>query len=165
MKVRLAGNIQSDSIVDGDGIRTVVWFQGCPHHCRECHNPETWNPNGGMEIELEEVKEQLKNLKYQTGITLSGGDPFFQPIEALEIAKYAHSIGLNVWCYTGYTYEEIMANDDDKKKLLENVDVLVDGRFEIDKKSLACKFRGSTNQRIIDVKKCLKAGEIIKLYE
>ncbi len=165
MKVRLAGNIQSDSIVDGDGIRTVVWFQGCPHHCRECHNPETWNPNGGMEIELEEVKEQLKNLKYQTGITLSGGDPFFQPIEALEIAKYAHSIGLNVWCYTGYTYEEIMANDDDKKKLLENVDVLVDGRFEIDKKSLACKFRGSTNQRIIDVKKSLKAGEIIKLYE
>ena len=165
MKVRLAGNIQSDSIVDGDGIRTVVWFQGCPHHCRECHNPETWNPNGGMEIELEEVKEQLKNLKYQTGITLSGGDPFFQPIEALEIAKYAHSIGLNVWCYTGYTYEEIMANDDDKKKLLENVDVLVDGRFEIDKKSLACKFRGSTNQRIIDVKKGLKAGEIIKLYE
>ena len=165
MKVRLAGNIQSDSIVDGDGIRTVVWFQGCPHHCRECHNPETWNPNGGMEIELEEVKEQLKNLKYQTGITLSGGDPFFQPIEALEIAKYAHSIGLNVWCYTGYTYEEIMANDDDKKKLLENVDVLVDGRFEIDKKSLACKFRGRTNQRIIDVKKSLKAGEIIKLYE
>lgn len=165
MKVRLAGNIQSDSIVDGDGIRTVVWFQGCPHHCRECHNPETWNPNGGMEIELEEVKEQLKNLKYQTGITLSGGDPFFQPIEALEIAKYAHSIDLNVWCYTGYTYEEIMANDDDKKKLLENVDVLVDGRFEIDKKSLACKFRGSTNQRIIDVKKSLKAGEIIKLYE
>ena len=165
MKVRLAGNIQSDSIVDGDGIRTVVWFQGCPHHCRECHNPETWNPNGGMEIELEEVKEQLKNLKYQTGITLSGGDPFFQPIEALEIAKYAHSIGLNVWCYTGYTYEEIMANDDDKKKLLENVDVLVDGRFEIDKKSLACKFRGSTNQRIIDVKKSLEAGEIIKLYE
>ena len=165
MKVRLAGNIQRDSIVDGDGIRTVVWFQGCPHHCRECHNPETWNPNGGMEIELEEVKEQLKNLKYQTGITLSGGDPFFQPIEALEIAKYAHSIGLNVWCYTGYTYEEIMANDDDKKKLLENVDVLVDGRFEIDKKSLACKFRGSTNQRIIDVKKSLKAGEIIKLYE
>ena len=165
MKVRLAGNIQRDSIVDGDGIRTVVWFQGCPHHCRECHNPETWNPNGGMEIELEEVKEQLKNLKYQTGITLSGGDPFFQPIEALEIAKYAHSIGLNVWCYTGYTYEEIMANDDDKKKLLENVDVLVDGRFEIDKKSLACKFRGSTNQRIIDVKKSLEAGEIIKLYE
>lgn len=165
MKVRLAGNIQSDSIVDGNGIRTVVWFQGCPHHCRECHNPETWNPNGGMEIELEEVKEQLKNLKYQTGITLSGGDPFFQPIEALEIAKYAHSIGLNVWCYTGYTYEEIMANDDDKKKLLENVDVLVDGRFEIDKKSLACKFRGSTNQRIIDVKKSLEAGEIIKLYE
>ena len=165
MKVRLAGNIQRDSIVDGDGIRTVVWFQGCPHHCRECHNPETWNPNGGMEIELEEVKEQLKNLKYQTGITLSGGDPFFQPIEALEFAKYAHSIGLNVWCYTGYTYEEIMANDDDKKKLLENVDVLVDGRFEIDKKSLACKFRGSTNQRSIDVKKSLKAGEIIKLYE
>ena len=104
MKVRLAGNIQSDSIVDGSGIRTVVWFQGCKHHCKECHNPETWNPNGGFEVDLEDIKEQIKNLKYQTGITLSGGDPFFQPEAALEIAKFAHSIGLNVCGYTGFTY-------------------------------------------------------------
>ena len=134
MKVRLAGNIQSDSIVDGSGIRTVVWFQGCKHHCKECHNPETWNPNGGFEVDLEDIKEQIKNLKYQTGITLSGGDPFFQPEAALEIAKFAHSSGLNVWGYTGFTYEELIQNDDAKNELLRELDVLVDGRFEIDKK-------------------------------
>lgn len=165
MKVRLAGNIQSDSIVDGSGIRTVIWFQGCSHHCKECHNPETWNFNGGFEMDLEDVKEHLKNLKYQTGITLSGGDPFFQPESALEIAKFAHSIGLNVWGYTGFTYEKIIADNDAKKKLLEELDVLVDGPFEIAKKSLACKFRGSTNQRLIDVKKSLNEGRVVELYE
>ena len=76
MKVKLASNLQSDSIVDGDGIRTVIWFQGCKHHCRECQNPETWSFDGGIEFDVEDIKEQIKNLKYQTGITLSGGDPF-----------------------------------------------------------------------------------------
>ena len=165
MKVRLAGNLQSDSIVDGSGIRTVVWFQGCNHHCKFCHNPETWNLNGGFEVDLDDIKKQIKNLKYQTGITLSGGDPFFQPEAALEIAKFAHSIGLNVWGYTGFTYEEIMARDDAKKELLKELDVLVDGRFEIEKKSLNCKFRGSTNQRLIDVKKSLNFGEVVVLDE
>lgn len=164
MEVRLASNLQSDSIVDGDGIRTVIWFQGCHHHCRECQNPETWNPNGGFAVSIDEIKEQIKALKYQTGLTLSGGDPFFQVDAAVEIAKFAHSIGLNIWCYTGFTYEEIMA-DEKLKSLLENVDVLVDGKFELELKSLACKFRGSTNQRVIDVKKSLETGEIVKLYE
>ena len=165
MKVRLAGNIQSDSIVDGSGIRTVVWFQGCKHHCKECHNPETWNLNGGFEVDLEDIKEQIKNLKYQTGITLSGGDPFFQASAAAEIAKFAHSIGLNVWTYTGFTYDEIINANDEKMELLKNTDVLVDGRFEIDKKSLACKFRGSTNQRVIDVKKSLEEGGVFTIYD
>ena len=165
MKVRLASNLQSDSIVDGDGIRTVIWFQGCKHHCRECQNPETWNFDGGMEVDIEDIKEQLKKLKYQTGITLSGGDPFFQASAAAEIAKFAHSIGLNVWTYTGFTYDEIINANDDKMKLLKNTDVLVDGRFEIDKKSLACKFRGSTNQRVIDVKKSLEEGGVVTIYD
>ena len=165
MKVRLASNLQSDSIVDGDGIRTVIWFQGCKHHCRECQNPETWNFDGGMEVDIEDIKEQLKKLKYQTGITLSGGDPFFQASAAAEIAKFAHSIGLNVWTYTGFTYDEIINANDEKMELLKNTDALVDGRFEIDKKSLACKFRGSTNQRVIDVKKSLEEGGVVTIYD
>ena len=165
MKVRLASNLQSDSIVDGDGIRTVIWFQGCKHHCKECQNRETWNFDGGMEVDIEDIKEQLKKLKYQTGITLSGGDPFFQASAAAEIAKFAHSIGLNVWTYTGFTYDEIINANDEKMELLKNTDVLVDGRFEIDKKSLACKFRGSTNQRVIDVKKSLEEGGVVTIYD
>ena len=165
MKVRLASNLQSDSIVDGDGIRTVIWFQGCKHHCKECQNPETWNFDGGMDVDIEAIKEQLKKLKYQTGITLSGGDPFFQASAATEIAKFAHSIGLNVWTYTGFTYDEIINANDEKMELLKNTDVLVDGRFEIDKKSLACKFRGSTNQRVIDVKKSLEEGGVVTIYD
>ena len=165
MKVRLAVNIQPDSIVDGEGIRTVIWFQGCLHHCKECHNPETWNFDGGIEFDVEEIKAEIKNLKYQNGVTLSGGDPFFQPIAALEIAKYAHSLGLNVWCYTGFTFEELLDDDIAKKEFLKNIDVLIDGRFEIAKKSLACKFRGSTNQRIIDVTKSLENNKVVLYYE
>ena len=165
MKVRLAVNIQPDSIVDGEGIRTVIWFQGCLHHCKECHNPETWNFDGGIEFDVEEIKAEIKNLKYQNGVTLSGGDPFFQPIAALEIAKYAHSLGLNVWCYTGFTFEELLDEDIAKKEFLKNIDVLIDGRFEIVKKSLACKFRGSTNQRIIDVTKSLENNKVVLYYE
>lgn len=165
MKVRLAANIQPDSIVDGEGIRTVIWFQGCLHHCKECHNPETWNFDGGIEFDVEEIKAEIKNLKYQNGVTLSGGDPFFQPIAALEIAKYAHSLGLNIWCYTGFTFEELLDEDIAKKEFLKNIDVLIDGRFEIAKKSLACKFRGSTNQRIIDVTKSLENNKVVLYYE
>ena len=165
MKVRLAANIKPDSIVDGEGIRTVIWFQGCLHHCKECHNPETWNFDGGIEFDVEEIKAEIKNLKYQNGVTLSGGDPFFQPIAALEIAKYAHSLGLNVWCYTGFTFEELLDEDIAKKEFLKNIDVLIDGRFEIAKKSLACKFRGSTNQRIIDVTKSLENNKVVLYYE
>lgn len=165
MKVRLAANIQPDSIVDGEGIRTVIWFQGCLHHCKECHNPETWKFDGGIEFDVEEIKTEIKNLKYQNGVTLSGGDPFFQPIAALEIAKYAHSLGLNVWCYTGFTFEELLEEDIAKKEFLKNIDVLIDGRFEIAKKSLACKFRGSTNQRIIDVTKSLENNKVVLYYE
>ena len=165
MKVRLAANIQPDSIVDGEGIRTVIWFQGCLHHCKECHNPETWNFDGGIEFDVEEIKAEIKNLKYQNGVTLSGGDPFFQPIAALEIAKYAHSLGLNVWCYTGFTFEELLDEDIAKKEFLKNIDVLIDGRFEIAKNSLACKFRGSTNQRIIDVTKSLENNKVVLYYE
>lgn len=164
MKVRLAADLQPDSILDGPGIRTVVWFQGCLHNCPGCHNPETHDLNGGILYDIEEIKTKIDNLKYQNGITLTGGDPFFQPEAAIEIAKYAKSKGLNVWAYTGFLYDTLIKCDDAKKELLENVDVLVDGRFVLKLKSLNCKFRGSTNQRLIDVKKSLEAGSVV-LYE
>lgn len=163
MVVRLAADIQPDSILDGSGIRTVIWFQGCLHNCNGCQNPETHDMNGGMVVDIDEIKMKLKNLKYQSGITLSGGDPFFQPEAALEIAKFAKNIGLNVWAYTGFTYEALLS-DKSRHDLLKYVDVLVDGKFMIDKKSLNCKFRGSTNQRLIDVKKSMEAGGVV-LYD
>ena len=163
MVVRLAADIQPDSILDGSGIRTVIWFQGCLHNCKGCQNPETHDMNGGMVVEIDEIKMKLKNLKYQSGISLSGGDPFFQPEAALEIARFAKSIGLNVWAYTGFTYEALLS-DKSRLDLLKYVDVLVDGKFMIDKKSLNCKFRGSTNQRLIDVKKSMEAGWVV-LYD
>ena len=164
MKVRLAAELQSDSIVDGEGLRTVIWLQGCTHNCPGCHNPETHDLNGGFEVEIEEIYEKLDNLKFQKGITLSGGDPFMQPEAATEIAKYAKKIGLNIWCYTGFTYEAIVKNAK-LKDLLENIDVLIDGPFILSEKSLSCKFRGSKNQRIIDVKKSLEENRVVDYNE
>ena len=114
-------------------------------------------------FDIDEIKMKLKNLKYQSGITLSGGDPFFQPEAALEIAKFAKSIGLNVWAYTGFTYEALLS-DKSRLDLLKYVDVLVDGKFEEDKKDIKLRFRGSSNQRIIDVKKSLKENKAV-LFE
>ena len=166
MKLRLASELQPDSIIDGDGIRTVIWFQGCLHKCPGCHNPETHDLNGGKEFDIETVLEQIDNLKYQNGITLSGGDPFYQAKAAAAIAKHAHEIGLNVWAYTGFIYEELISEyDKDRIELLNNIDVLVDGPFILSLKSLECKFRGSKNQRIIDVPKSLESKEVVLLYE
>lgn len=162
MKIRLAGDLQEDSIVDGEGIRTVIWTQGCSHNCKGCHNPETHSFSGGVEVELEEVKIRLNKIKNQQGITLSGGDPFFQAKACSELAKYAKSLGLDVWAYTGFLYEDLLKNKD-MKELLENIDVLVDGRFILEKKSYDVIFRGSTNQRIIDVRKSLKENKTIIL--
>lgn len=164
MVVRLAADIQPDSILDGSGIRTVIWFQGCLHNCKGCQNPETHDLNGGIIFDVDEIKKKLKKLKYQNGITLSGGDPFFQPEAAFEIAKFAKCIGLNIWAYTGFTYEALLNGDKKRLELLKLVDVLVDGKFIMDKKSLNCKFRGSTNQRLIDVKKSLENGGVV-LYD
>lgn len=159
--VRLAmPEIQSDSIVDGEGIRSVIWFQGCPHHCLECQNPDTWPFDGGYETKIEDLKEKIAELEFQAGVTFSGGDPMAQPEALAELAKCVHENNMNVWVYTGYTFEELMELVKKNKvyqEVLENIDVLVDGRFEINKKSFDVKFRGSTNQRILDVPKSLKS--------
>lgn len=158
MEIRLAADLQSDSIVDGEGIRTVIWTQGCPHNCPGCHNQCTHDFNGGEMIDIEDVKYAISKLRNQDGITFSGGDPMCQPEACLELAKFAKELGLNIWCYTGYTYEQLLVLSKSKKSIidfLKYIDVLVDGKFIIEEKSLDVIFRGSKNQRIIDVQKSL----------
>lgn len=166
MNIRLAiADIQTDSIVDGEGIRSVIWTQGCPHHCVGCHNPETHSYKKGVLVTIDEIKEKIDKLEGQDGITFSGGDPMEQAKECAEIAKYCKDRGLNIWCYTGYKYEELLKkNDLEVLEFLNYIDVLVDGKFRIEEKSYDALFRGSTNQRLIDVKKSLKEKEVI-LYE
>lgn len=159
-KLRLAAKCNIDSIVDGPGLRIVVWTQGCPHHCPFCHNPQTHDFHQGFEEDVQTIKDLIDQTKLQSGITFSGGEPFEQPLPLIEIAKYAKSKKMNVWAYTGYLFEELL-KDENKKKLLECVDVLVDGRFVNDQKHHALRFKGSLNQRIIDVPKTLKENKII----
>lgn len=160
MKIRLAADLQPDSIVDGEGVRTVLWTQGCPHNCKGCHNPQTHDFNGGVEVDVEEVIEALREIKNQDGITLSGGDPVCQSEACYEISKAAHEMGLNVWCYTGFTYE-VMLLSKSKRKLLEQIDVLVDDKFILEEKSYDLYFKGSRNQRIIDVQRSLKEERVV----
>lgn len=167
MLIRLASKLQKDSIVDGEGIRAVIWTQGCPHHCPSCHNPETWDYDGGFSEDIEELKKELNSLDDEVGITFSGGDPFEQPEACFELAKYAHSINLNVWCYTGYTYEQLLKKkekDSSVMNFLREIDVLVDGPFVLKLKSYEIKFRGSKNQRLIKVKESLETGKVV-LYD
>lgn len=168
MKIRLAADLQPDSVVDGAGIRTVIWTQGCEHNCIGCHNPETHDINDGAEFDIEEIFEKIDELVGQDGITFSGGDPMMQPGACYEIAKYAKSKGLDVWCYTGYTYERLIELSKKNKSIadfLNIIDVLIDGPFVLKKRSLSLKFRGSKNQRIIDVAQTLRDGKIVLLDE
>lgn len=164
MKIRLAADLQEDSIVDGNGIRTVIWTQGCSHNCPSCHNPSTHSFDGGELVDVEDVIERIENLSNQDGITFSGGDPMFQAKACSIIAKKIHELGMNVWAYTGFTFEELL--DKGNKEILDflrNIDVLIDGKFELSKKSLDIKFRGSTNQRVIDVPSSLELHRVVEI--
>jgi len=161
--IRVAG-IVKESIVDGPGIRLVVFAQGCKHHCAGCHNPETHSFEGGELMSVEEILEQVKKNPLLDGVTFSGGDPFEQADSFAILGEKVKALGLNVMTYTGYTYEKIIdgiKTNSQWKSLLYTTDILVDGKFDLNKKSLALKFRGSSNQRIIDVKKSLKLNQII----
>lgn len=156
--IRISG-ITPESIVDGEGIRYVIFTQGCPHHCFGCHNPNTHSFTDGKLVSVEEIlADILKNKNYIDGITLSGGEPFCQSDQCSIIAEQAQKMGLSVWCYTGYLFEDLYAKH---HRLLEFVDILVDGPFNMDERSLDLDFRGSTNQRIIDVKASLEKGVAI----
>lgn len=159
--LRIAG-IEKESITDGVGIRYTVFTQGCKHKCLGCHNPETHDINGGYDIAIDEIIEDLKSNPLLDGITLSGGDPFFQAKECTELLvrirkELKH---LNVWAYSGFTFEQLLRNKD-MREMLELVDVLVDGRFVLKRRTLESRFKGSENQRIIDVRKSLENNKVI----
>lgn len=161
--LRIAG-INKESIVDGPGIRLVIYTQGCKHNCVGCHNPETHSFNGGELISIDEILKLIKENPLLDGVTFSGGEPFEQAEELAELSKEVKKQGLNIITYTGYTFEEIMDKIDIKlgwKKLLYITDYLIDGKFDISRKSMELKFRGSLNQRIIDVKETLDTGKIV----
>ncbi len=163
MEIRLAG-LEPESIVDGPGYRFTVFVQGCPHNCPGCHNPQTHDFSGGHLADTDDVIAHLGENLLVRGLTLSGGEPMMQPEPLYLIAKAAKEKGMNVWCYTGFTLEELLReNRADRIRLLSAVDVLVDGPFRSHERSLDLLYRGSKNQRLIDMPATLKGGTI-RLY-
>ena len=159
--MRIYGLVQ-DSIVDGPGFRFVCFVQGCPHGCPGCHNPESHDPRGGREMAVEEVERQMLSNPLTDGLTLSGGEPFLQAADCLALARSAHAHQLNVWGYTGFTWEDLLEQGTpEQKALLRELDVLVDGPFLLEERTLSLPWRGSRNQRLIDVPASLAAGEIV----
>ena len=159
--MRVANTI-SDSIVDGPGLRFTVFTQGCPHRCPGCHNPETHDPQGGREVGVDELAARMEQDPLLRGLTLSGGDPFLQAGECARLARMVREKGLDVWTYTGYTYEELTAaRRPDWDELLSCTDVLVDGPFVQAERSYAALFRGSANQRLIDMEKTRRSGQVV----
>lgn len=164
-KLRIA-DIVNESVVDGKGIRMTIFTQGCPHRCEGCHNPQTHDFNGGHEITVGEIVDKVVRDPLLDGITLSGGEPFMQPAPLAALCGAVHARGLNVWTYTGFTLEELRekaAADPDTAALLDQTDVLVDGRFELSKRDLQLVFRGSSNQRVIDMNKTRASGTVVLL--
>lgn len=161
MELRIAGTI-SESIVDGPGFRYVIFTQGCPHHCPGCQNPQTHPFEGGELKNTDELMQEIMSDPLVSGVTFSGGEPFCQPEALTELAKQAHAKGKNIFCYTGYTYEQLIDRANPAEHaLLEQVDILVDGRYEQEQRDLLLKFRGSRNQRLIDVRKTMEQGSIV----
>ena len=159
--MKIAGLIQ-DSIVDGPGLRFVVFTQGCSLFCAGCQNPDTWDASGGVEMSVDHIVTQMLSNPLTDGLSLSGGEPFEQAADCARLAAIARENGLSVWVFTGKTYEELLEEakyNTDVHKLLTLTDVLVDGRFILKERTLSIKWCSSNNQRIIDVQKSLKSGK------
>lgn len=160
MEIRIAGTVE-DSIVDGPGLRFVVFTQGCPHRCDGCHNPETHDFAGGKVTTTDALFEQCMENPLCSGVTFSGGEPFCQAEALYELGSRFKSAGKHLMCYSGWTFEELLAKaqrEGSVGKLLSIADVLVDGKFDISKRSLSLQYRGSSNQRLINVQESLKTG-------
>lgn len=162
-KIKLAG-IEEESIVDGPGFRFVVFTQGCPHHCPGCQNPQTHDPEGGYWEDTDVLLEKMKKDPLLKGVTLSGGEPFEQAEVLVEFAEKVRENGFDVFAYSGYTFEQLTAGAKNRPawlELLKLCDILVDGRFELEHRSLDLLFRGSPNQRLIDVQRSLAEGKVV----
>ncbi|MCR5176017.1 MAG: anaerobic ribonucleoside-triphosphate reductase activating protein [Anaerovibrio sp.] len=157
--IKLAGTV-NDSIVDGEGYRFTIFTQGCPHNCIGCHNPQTHDFNGGYLADTDELLNEILKNTLLEGVTFSGGEPFCQPKPLTDLAKKLHQNNLTVWCYTGYTMEQLLKGTAEQVELLRELDVLVDGPYEEWKRDISLNFRGSSNQRIIDVQKSLRNDKI-----
>ncbi len=165
--IRLSGIIH-ESLTNGPGMRRVIFAQGCKHNCKNCFNKDTHDFNSGVEFKVDDIIKDIKTNPLLKGVTFSGGDPFEQGEGFSEIAKQVRSERFNVWCYTGYTFEQILKGSETNsqwKELINNIDVLVDGKFIEKLKDENIKFRGSSNQRIIDVPNSLRENKVIEASE
>ena len=160
--LNLAG-IVGDSIVDGPGIRTTVFSQGCPHHCHGCHNPETWAFGCGTDMDEDTILEIVRSNPLCRGVTFSGGEPFAQAEGFCKLAKMLKAAKYEVASYTGYTFEELLKGTEAQRELLKSIDVLIDGPFLMEEKTLEVPFRGSRNQRILDVPKSLAENAPVEI--
>lgn len=162
--------VQYESIVDGEGLRLTLFCSGCYWNCAGCQNPATHSFTYGKTFD-EDLQEDIINYIHNSpiikGITLSGGDPMFNAQELIKfIIKAKNKVkNINIWCYTGFTFENILSYKDEKTELLKLCDILVDGKFEMDKKDVTLAFRGSSNQRIIDIKESLKQNKVVLYLE
>ena len=153
--------IVGDSIVDGPGIRTTFFCQGCPHHCPGCHNPETWDFGCGTPVPVEDLVDIVRSNPLCRGVTFSGGEPFAQSKGFAKLAKLLKEAGYEVASYSGYTFEQLLSGSPAQQELLRHIDILIDGPFIQAEKSLELVFRGSRNQRILDMPKSLAAGQAV----
>lgn len=160
--VRLARDIEFDSVANGPGLRAVIWFQGCLHNCKGCHNPETQPIDGGFTKDIDDIVNQIKEADYLDGVTLTGGEPFFQVQKLKILLPQLKELGLSIWMYSGSTFE-VLRNKQDFIEITPYLDVLIDGPFILDQLNLDFVFRGSENQRIIDVQASLNNNEVIEL--
>lgn len=157
MKINIL-DIVEGTTVDGPGLRTSIYMAGCRHCCPGCHNPESWAFDGGTAMDLEEILAVVEENDFN--VTLSGGDPLYHPTETLELCRQIKQrYGKNIWCYTGFTWEQIVASTT-LRPLLDYIDVVVDGPFQLENKQLGLRFKGSTNQRLIAVRPTLTTGKI-----
>lgn len=152
-------DIVEATTVDGPGFRNSVYLAGCTHHCQGCHNPQSWDSAGGHEITPQELAGKLIDMGLD--VTFSGGDPMLQAADVAVTAEILKSAGLSVWVYTGFSYEELTEHPD-MNRVLDFADVVVDGRFVLALRNTSLLFRGSSNQRLIDVKASRRSGKVVK---